>query len=274
MKNINEEIKRIKSLFTEERLYGNLISEQPYATDSDGDGNINEPEAKSFLQSLGYIIKAKNDDDVCLRPGSDIKKLYEKVKSLTNVGFMLETTNIGCALTIYSKNPAKKIRQLSFFEGPTGTRFNMIVKPTNTNYCKKDLHDHVPPIPAGVADFVANTKGYISSTTPPQFGLDLQYIKVDGKWSTTGSNINILDGFVEKLLNEKLKPIKSRVNFSIYNQPIPGFTNSGTERGGNKEWMDDGSGTCITINDYLKDIVLGNDVNSTFDVINLITTKM
>ena len=26
--NINEEIKRIKSLFTEERLYGNLISEQ------------------------------------------------------------------------------------------------------------------------------------------------------------------------------------------------------------------------------------------------------
>lgn len=63
MKNINEEINRIKSLFNEERLYGNLINEQPYATDTDGDGNIDEPEAKDFLQSLDYSVEKLSDTD-------------------------------------------------------------------------------------------------------------------------------------------------------------------------------------------------------------------
>lgn len=45
-KNLNEQMNRIKSLFTEERLWGNIINE---ACD-------NEQEAADYLENLGYIV--------------------------------------------------------------------------------------------------------------------------------------------------------------------------------------------------------------------------
>ena len=62
MKNIKEEVERIKKLFTEERLYGNLINEQPFAVDTNVDGKIDEPEAVTFLKGLGYKHLDKNPD--------------------------------------------------------------------------------------------------------------------------------------------------------------------------------------------------------------------
>ena len=70
MKDIKEEVERIKKLFTEERLYGNLINEQPFAVDTDPDGGgplvkdgeIDEPEAVTFLKGLGYKHLGKNPD--------------------------------------------------------------------------------------------------------------------------------------------------------------------------------------------------------------------
>lgn len=75
MKNINEEIKRIMSLFNDDRLYGNLINE---ATNPDTDGDkkidssefaasgdeIDGDEAKEFLKSLGYKKIAKDFSSV------------------------------------------------------------------------------------------------------------------------------------------------------------------------------------------------------------------
>jgi len=62
MRNIKEEINRIKSLFNEERLYGNLINEQPFANDANSDGNIDEPEAIDFLKSLDYSVTKLSDE--------------------------------------------------------------------------------------------------------------------------------------------------------------------------------------------------------------------
>jgi len=86
-KNINEEIKRIKTLFTEERLYGNLVeATNPDvnadgvidATEFDDSGNeIDRVEAEMFLTS-------SNTPDVdllsyCMRPGSTLKEPKEYI---------------------------------------------------------------------------------------------------------------------------------------------------------------------------------------------------
>lgn len=63
MKNLKEEIKRIKDLFTESRLYGNILNESTNP-DTNNDGKINKTEfeasgeeidgdeAKLFLKGL------------------------------------------------------------------------------------------------------------------------------------------------------------------------------------------------------------------------------
>ena len=53
-KNINEEVKRMKSLFTKERLYGNLVSEQVTNPDTNGDNIIDTQE---FQNSGNEISK-------------------------------------------------------------------------------------------------------------------------------------------------------------------------------------------------------------------------
>lgn len=84
MRNIKEEINRIKSLFNEERLYGNLINEQPFATDTNSDGNIDEPEAINFLKSLDYSVKKLSDEDNSVAgfcySKDIIKNIYTKYK--------------------------------------------------------------------------------------------------------------------------------------------------------------------------------------------------
>ena len=86
-KNINEEIKRIKTLFTEERLYGNLVEATNPDSDLDGiinateftaSGNeIDRVEAEMFLTS-----SSKPNDDLlsyCMRPGSTLKEPKEYI---------------------------------------------------------------------------------------------------------------------------------------------------------------------------------------------------
>jgi len=84
--NLKEEIERIKKLFTEERLYGNLINEQPFATDTNSppDG-IDAEEAVSFLKSQDYFIRQgaaveKNVQDICFQK-SNMKNIYNGVKA-------------------------------------------------------------------------------------------------------------------------------------------------------------------------------------------------
>ena len=64
MDNINEEIERIKSLFTEDRLYGNLINESC--------ASCTEQEMEDELESKGYSVykRGKTDSDCLTTIGS------------------------------------------------------------------------------------------------------------------------------------------------------------------------------------------------------------
>lgn len=273
---LDEQIKRIKSLFGNDRLYGNLISEQTYATDTDGDGKINEPEAKSFLNSLGYITKTTNDDDLCLSPNSDLKKVYDLIKTKSNVGFQLNpNSEIGCALTIYSRDKAssKIVNQISLFEGPTGNRFGMIIKVKDVDCCDSDINNVNSSVPSGSVVWNVGVNGYLDVGGVKKFGLGLTYIKVDGTWKISSGVPKIDDGIVVKLLNENQKGVKTKIEFLSFDVPIPGFSNTGTERGGEKQWMNDGSGSCITINDFVGSI-LGGSIDDEYGIENLIDNKM
>jgi hypothetical protein len=275
-KRLNEEIKRIKSLFGDDRLYGNLISEETFATDTDGDGKINEPEAKSFLNSLGYITKTTNDDDLCLSPNSDLKKVYNIVKSKNNVGFQLNpNSEIGCALTIYSRDKAssKIVNQISLFEGTTGNRFGILIKVKDVDCCDTDINNINSTVPTGSVVWNVGVNGYLDVGGTKKFGLGLTYIKIDGTWKISGGVPKIEDGVVVKLLNENLKGVKTKIEFLSFDVPVNGFSNTGTERGGEKEWLTDGSGSCISINDFVGSI-LGGSISDEYDIEDLIDNKM
>ena len=94
--NLKEEIERIKKLFTEERLYGNLINEQVNPdTNNDGEittaeviasgDKIDTEEAGAFLKSQDFFIRQgaaveKNVQDICFQK-SNMKKIYNEIKS-------------------------------------------------------------------------------------------------------------------------------------------------------------------------------------------------
>tara|TARA_R110000823_G_scaffold282626_1_gene400828 strand:+ start:1465 stop:2286 length:822 start_codon:yes stop_codon:yes gene_type:complete len=59
-KNINEEIVRIKSLFTEERLYGNLIVEEEETENEEGDGEEKDPFSKDAVKQGKKDAKTDN----------------------------------------------------------------------------------------------------------------------------------------------------------------------------------------------------------------------
>ena len=287
---LNEQISRIKSLFGNSRLYGNIINEQGNP-DTNGDkvidsseftasgDEIDEPEAKSFLQSLGYVIKGDTKDDLCLREGSDLRKVYNKVKDKTNIGFMVSTdTKIGCVLSVYSKGSSPILKQISLFEGPTGNRFNMLFKIYDSRTCCLKDFESVFSISSTGVKFNAFTEGFDNSVTPRRFGVGLRVVKVDGTWKVdSDGNIILEDGVVVKLLNKKYNGVITKAKFSVgsinVNKETPGFTNTGTERGGNMEWMDNGSGSCITIDSWVSTI-LGSGTNSNFNLEELINNKM
>ncbi|MHA2217315.1 MAG: hypothetical protein ACXACY_15355 [Candidatus Hodarchaeales archaeon] len=273
-KQLKEEINRIKSLFSEERLYGNLINEQPYATDTDGDGNISEPEAIKFLQSLEYVVKANSEEDMCLGVNTGLKKVYDKLKSKSNIGFQLKNTSIGCGLSIYSKRNSPRVAQLDLFEGNTGNRFGMLITVGVSDCCDKPLKDFGGTLGAAPSRIIWNAgqKGWDSGTE--RFGIGLKTIKIDGTWEIDGAgDIYIKDGHIMKLLDENYKGVPTKIKFGIgsfnANSAISGFSNTGTERGGNKTWMQDSSGACVTLDSFCGEI-MGGSINDKFSVESIV----
>lgn len=95
-KNINEEIERIKSLFTEERLYGNLITEQEEEGDDD-------PYSMSSARTLKKDAKEKNVKD------NRVVKKAEKT-DLDGCNKMLKFYN----KTFFSVNPNSRVDVINF----------------------------------------------------------------------------------------------------------------------------------------------------------------
>ena len=115
-KNISEEIKRIKTLFTEERLYGNLVEatnpdtnndEVIDATEFTASGNeIDRVEAELFLTSNSK--PKENLVDYCLRSGSTLtlpKKVIESAVS-ASTKFVTRINSSGTNCFWEMRNPS------------------------------------------------------------------------------------------------------------------------------------------------------------------------
>jgi hypothetical protein len=263
MKKLNEEIKRIKSLFSEERLYGNLINEQ-FATDTNGDGNIDEPEAVSFLRSKGYILKSKTEDDMCLGPNTSLKSIYENYKN-ENVGFELWNSKIGCAMTIYRKNKIPgNFYKLNIFEGSGGNRFALYYEVGKVNCCETEINP-------GNLKFNAGVENYDSSTYT--WGVGLNYIKIEGFWEPSGTDFTLKDMVIVNLLKSNYNDISPKISGGIIPTPVDiGFRSNNPAQLMELMWMKDSTGNCIKIKDFISQ-EMGGTYTTVFgldDIINLL----
>lgn len=118
-KNISEEIKRIKTLFTEERLYGNLVEATNPDSDLDGvidatefsdSGNeIDRVEAELFLTSSDK--PKENLVDYCLRDGSTLTKPKDVIESAVaaSAKFVTKINSSGTNCFWEMRNPSTVI---------------------------------------------------------------------------------------------------------------------------------------------------------------------
>jgi hypothetical protein len=241
MKKLSEELKRMKSLFTDERLYGNLVNED-FATDTNGDGKIDEPEAVEFLRGKGYVLRAKSESDVCLRPGTLLKSFQTNYNS-EPVNFELWNSNIGCALTVFRKNKIPgHFYKLNLFEGSSGTRFALYYYVGNANCCDTTV--------LGSYDFNAFVDKYDSNTYT--FGVDLKYIKIEGFWSTSGIDFKCEDMVIKNLLDNKFNPVSSKISGGILTSHTDlGFRSNEPTQLMELQWMKDSTGNCIKVKDFV-----------------------
>ena len=227
---LNEEIKRMKSLFNNERLYGNLIDE----------ACSSESEAKDYLQDKGYIVKDPSSSDMCLGPNTNLGKIYKKYQPNNKLKFQAPNTESGdCVLGLYRKD---KIRWdnnyflINLFDGVDGKVFNMYFKVTDTIACTKRITVLSSPI-----DVVVTKSGIDTTTTPPTIGVGLSYVKLEGDWTIDGSgNVNLKNIFVVRLMNDNKKGIQTFVD-------VPGLGEADLSRttGLSSEGVNSGNGTVL-----------------------------
>lgn len=100
-KNLNEQIDRIKSLFTEERLYGNLCEQDmTYTWDSDTESDTvvsTEPYGTSYVEpntiTIEKIIDNNNNREM-IRRGDEGYGVEELQKILKEKGYNIETSGV------------------------------------------------------------------------------------------------------------------------------------------------------------------------------------
>lgn len=100
-KNLNEQINRIKSLFTEERLYGNLCEQDmTYTWDSDTESDTvfsTEPYGTSYVEpntiTIEKIIDNNNNREM-IRRGDEGYGVEEVQKILKEKGYNIETSGV------------------------------------------------------------------------------------------------------------------------------------------------------------------------------------
>ena len=158
MKDIKEEIERIKKLFTEERLYGNLINEQGNpdnitvdgkidAAEFTGSGNvIDSAEAAAFLRDNKYYVEKKSNSNpgsigaVCFQ-STDMKKIQKYVRTKVGVNYNNLNPSISsdsgvCYLRLKSSTPNEesangKISKVAFFGNGMLTFYYLLPKPVD-----------------------------------------------------------------------------------------------------------------------------------------------
>lgn len=193
-KNIKEEINRIKSLFTEERLYGNLVNE---TCDDLGD-------AVEFLQTQGYTI-TKNDDTPCIGPNTDISVAFNEAKSISGSRhiYRVDTTKYGCRLKIFNKYPNVTQREgriftINLYEDSEQKQFTAYYMLKEEDCCKKSI--------GGLTyNFYDLEVGGVSL-------LKLRYIKIWGTWKVSSGEIVLENSEVDAILNENEKEVTRSID--------------------------------------------------------------
>ena len=213
MKNLKEEIKRIKDLFTESRLYGNILNEATNP-DTDNDGKINKAEfdasgkeidgeeAKLFLKGLGFE-KIERDyssnasaADMCLK-SPIIKTVISKCEN------NLVSNNIKNYNPIVNAN--------------SGVCYFSMIGPVLVNYPIKKIT-------------FWNDKRitfYISLDTPIDFSSNAEFEKSMPNLSTTSKLKRGVVGFGKFLTTKKIKYLRYFADFD----PV-GWTYDSVEFGG------------------------------------------
>ena len=242
---LNEEINRIKSLFTNERLYGNLVNE---ACDNEG-------EAIAFLQSKNYIVRASNEGDLCINPRTELGKIYEKYKIDSTLSFQSGTSPDGCYLGVFLKAKTGRVNHfylVNLFEKGLNenNRFNMYFMFDDSHSCEKEV-----TIGGRTIKIMITKDGYDSATG--EFGAGLKFVKIEGDWTTDGSDYKLSNTVIVKLMDKDNKKIKLNHNINIggINIPIDIFSLTGLDNttGGSAELFKGASGTCMTLSGFLEE---------------------
>ena len=264
---LNEQIKRIKSLFTDERLYGNLVNE---VCD-------NEADAVKLLKDKGYIVRQGDDTDLCLGPNTEIGKIYNIYKKDTQLSFQSGTSPDGCFLGIYRKDKTSRDNHyylINLFEQGLNekNRFNMYYMLNDNSACEKT-------ITIGGSEFklIITKDGYDSSTD--ELGVGLRYIKIEGFWRNVASNeeptpkIELFDGIMVKLMDVNKKAIKTNIKAGVVDIDLTTLMGLNSTNGGSGDVLKNSSGNCVTFIDFL-DEKLGKSLNGVLKLDDMIENQI
>jgi len=248
MKRLNEEIKRIKSLFSDERLYGNLVNEVGVDLNNDKEidsdelglagGTIDYDEAYEFLggadgvskmlQNKDHYVVKSGDDDICLGKNTSLGKIWRKYNSNAGLKFSPWKDGSGCVLSIWKTSNPNPVNILNLYEFVGAKRFSLFVK---TNISGKEFGCEKPEIPLpftnGVSFNITGEYGHVSDgATPPKIkvGAGLTYIKLEGTWEPDNvSGFTLTDMVIKRYWNKNRKGVKNSLDL-----PTPPFP-SGTK---------------------------------------------
>jgi hypothetical protein len=242
---LNEEINRIKSLFTNERLYGNLVNE---VCDNEG-------EAIALLKGKGYIVRAGSEGDLCLGPNTELGNIYNKYVSDTELSFQSGTSPDGCYLGIFRKNKGAREQHfylVNLFEKGLDekNRFNMYYMFNDNDACEKEI-----TVGSRTLKLIITKDGYDESTGV--VGNGLKYVKLEGFWEKDGSDYKLKDSISVKLMDKDNKMIKLSFNINILGTNVPINLNTivdlDNNTGGTAEIFKNSAGSCVTLSSFLEE---------------------
>ena len=192
-----KEIDRMKSLFTEERLYGNLITE---ACDNCNSAlayiAANDTCQKEASKTTWYKIQ-QGEESECLSAGYDLTRIYNNYIDSGNLKLKSYMSEAGCALKITPSTGIRsdKFMNLTLYEDDDGRYFIAYFKLAPDDGCKVGLLSHMSL--CGVINCPTKERYYQSTKASNVPGLarplavtgsELTYIRWWGKWGSTARN--------------------------------------------------------------------------------------
>jgi hypothetical protein len=242
---LNEEINRIKTLFTNERLYGNLVNEACEDVD----------DAIKFLNDKGYRVKTTTEHDLCIGPRTPLGKIYDSLEKGYDdfKKLKLNVKNYGdqCGLTL--KHPLGKSGQFyiitlfSDMDDVKSGQFNMFYK-MDEEIPTKDICPDLTAL-SGIRIVASGDRKVDLPNGLAHLGL--KYIKVDGVWGydDTTKKVTLKDAIITGLFDKDVKGIKTSFNTPMGNVDLNDLGLLPT--GGSIEMFTKNGTDCLNTGDFV-----------------------